>query len=105
MQLDGYICVEIRQGPYTLNEPTKDFRDKVYEGTLKHTDDGLFTWSMGNAIATTKSAEYTMLDKGKSEEKIDPCAAAMNAHCRAIIILDSYNDFYWCPTMPSRGNI
>ena len=105
MQLDGYICVEIRQGPYTLNEPTKDFRDKVYEGTLKHTDDGLFTWSMGNAIATTKSAEYTMLDKGKSEEKIDPCAAAMNAHCRAIKILDSYNDFDWCPTMPSRSNI
>ena len=88
MEDEGYTCVEIRQGPKTLNEPTKDFRDRIYDGTLKHSNDGLYSWSASNAIATQNKQEWIMLDKSKSAEKIDPMAASINAHCRATTSLD-----------------
>ena len=88
MEDEGYICVEIRQGPKTLNEPTKDFRDRIYDSTLKHSVDGLYNWSASNAIATQNKQEWIMLDKSKSAEKIDPMAASINAHCRATTSLD-----------------
>ena len=92
LEFEGYVCVEIRQGPYTLNEPTKDFRDKVYSGDMKHFKDGLLDWAIGNAVATQHKQEYIMLDKKKSSEKIDPCAAIINAHTRATKILNVYRN-------------
>lgn len=95
LECEGYICVEVRQGPYTLNEPTKDFRDKLYDGTLKHFKDGLYTWSASNAIATQHKQEYIMLDKAKSAEKIDPMAATINAHYRATKVLIADTDIFY----------
>ncbi|MDU2085994.1 terminase large subunit [Clostridium perfringens] len=83
LEFEGYVCVEVRQGPFTLNEPTKDYRDKLYEGKVKHGKDGLYSWSASNAVATQHKQEYIMLDKKKSHEKIDPMAATINAHYRA----------------------
>lgn len=99
LAFEGYICVEVRQGPFTLNEPTKDYRDQMYEGKMKHSNDGLYTWSASNAIATQHKQEYIMLDKAKSIEKIDPMAATMNAHFRAVKILDSMTgDLFYSPS-------
>lgn len=95
MELEGFITVEVRQGPFTLNEPTKDFRDKIYEGIMKHTDDGLYTWTVGNAVCAKKAQEFLMLDKAKSSEKIDPIAATINAHYRAIKILSCNEDIFY----------
>lgn len=97
MEEDGYVCIEIRQGALTLNEPTKSFRDCVYEDTLHHNNDGLLTWTMGNAVTRQNAQEYILLDKAKSEDKIDPVAALMNAHCRAMEILGDVEDFFWSP--------
>ena len=39
-----------------------------------------------------------MLDKAKSSEKIDPAAATINAHVRAMIILDDgAGDIFYSP--------
>lgn len=95
LECDGYVCVEVRQGPFTLNEPTKDFRDQLYDGTLKHFKDGLYTWSASNAVATQHKQEYIMLDKAKSAEKIDPMAATINAHYRATKILIADTDIFY----------
>ena len=85
LEFEGYTCIEVRQGAFTLNEPTEDFRKQVYDGKMKHTDDGLFNWAMGNAVCANinRKQSYTMLDKSKSFEKIDPAAASINAHYRA----------------------
>lgn len=99
MENEGYVCVEIRQGALTLNEPTKDFRDCVYEGTLHHNGDGLLTWAIGNAVTKQNAQEYILLDKSKSEDKIDPAAALMNAHCRAMQVLGDTEDLFWVPDM------
>ena len=97
LEEDGYICIEVRQGALTLNEPTKDFRDQVYDGTLHHNGDGLLTWAIGNAVTRQNTQEYILLDKAKSEDKIDPAAALMNAHYRAMDILGEIEDFFWVP--------
>ena len=85
----GYTCVELRQGPFSLNEPTEDFRKQVYDNKVKHTNDGLLNWAMSNAVAANvnRKQAYTMLDKAKSYEKIDPAAATINAHARGMKIL------------------
>ena len=99
LEEEGYICVEIRQGPLTLNEPTKDFRDCVYDDTLHHNGDGLLTWAIGNAVTRQNAQEYILLDKAKSEDKIDPAAALMNAHCRAMELLGEDDGIFWCPDL------
>lgn len=96
---EGFRCIEIRQGAITLNEPTKDFRDCVYDGTLHHDGNGLLTWAIGNCVTKQNIQEYILLDKSKSEDKIDPAAALMNAHCRAMQVLGEGEDLFWVPDM------
>lgn len=98
----GYTCVEIRQGGLTLNEPTEDFRKQVYDEAVVHTDDGLYNWAMSNAVLANPNRKqaYTMLDKSKSYEKIDPIAATINAHFRAMKVLAvEQNEIFYAPTL------
>ncbi|HDK7165932.1 TPA: terminase large subunit [Clostridium botulinum] len=98
MEQEGYVMVEVRQGPYTLNEPTKDFRDQVYDKKLEHSGDGLLTWAIGNAVTKQNAQEFIMLDKAKSSEKIDPAAAVINAHVRGMVVLDDRaGDIFYSP--------
>ena len=98
LEFEGYTCVEVRQGPFTLNEPTKDYRDQLYEGKVKHSKDGLYSWSASNAVATQHKQEYIMLDKKKSAEKIDPMVATVNAHYRGTKVLKNADiDIFYAP--------
>ena len=99
----GYTCVEVRQGALTLNEPTKDLRNKVYEGKIRHPKDGLMTWCMSNAIATQHKQEWIMLDKKRSSEKIDPIAAMIDAHARGMSILDKQEFSFMYVPKKKRG--
>ena len=65
--------------------------------TLHHNGDGLLTWAIGNAVTRQNTQEYILLDKAKSEDKIDPAAALINAHYRAMDILGEIEDFFWVP--------
>ncbi|EKS4344841.1 terminase large subunit [Clostridium botulinum] len=98
MEQEGYVMVEVRQGSFTLNEPTKDFRDQVYDKKLEHSGDGLLTWAIGNAVTKQNAQEFIMLDKAKSSEKIDPAAAVINAHVRGMVVLDDgAGDIFYSP--------
>ena len=99
----GYTCIEVRQGALTLNEPTKDLRNKVYEGKIRHPKDGLMTWCMSNAIATQHKQEWIMLDKKRSSEKIDPIAAMIDAHTRGMSILDKQEFSFMYVHKKKRG--
>ncbi|MEY9097011.1 terminase large subunit [Paenibacillus sp. RC84] len=79
---EGYEMIEIRQGIKTLNEPTKDFRSKVFKGEVIHENDPVLGWAMSNAVTREDAQGNIMLDKSKSIERIDPAAALMNAHVR-----------------------
>jgi phage terminase large subunit-like protein len=85
MEDKGFTMVEIRQGIQTLGGPTKDFREKVYQKTLKHNNNPVLTWAIGNAVTRQDANENIMLDKSKAGDRIDPIAALINAHVRAML--------------------
>jgi len=83
---DGMEVVEILQRITTLSEPTKDFRYMVYDGRIVHNNDPVLTWAFGNAVTKTDHNENIMLDKQKAVNRIDPAAATMNSHTRAMCV-------------------
>lgn len=89
MEAEGYTVVEIRQGIPTLSGPTKDFREQVYLGNVIHNNNPVLTWAVSNAITRQDHNENIMLDKSKSRERIDPIAAVIDAHVRAMLLPDS----------------
>ncbi|MFP5180144.1 terminase large subunit [Bacillus altitudinis] len=80
----GFNMVELPQRIQHLSLPTKDFRQKVYEGKVIHANDPLLTFAFNNAIIKQDAQENIMLDKAKSPQRIDPAAAMMNAFARAM---------------------
>lgn len=93
MDKNGHICVEIIQGPKTLSEPTKDFREKTYQRKIVHNGNPVINLALSNAITITDSNNNIKLDKKKSTERIDPAAAIINAHVRAMVNED--NEFIY----------
>jgi phage terminase large subunit-like protein len=86
---EGETAVEVVQGIKTLSEPTKDFRDQVYLKRVIHEKNPVLRWAMSNAVTREDHNKNFMLDKQKSTERIDPCAAVMNSHVRAMVNEDT----------------
>ncbi|WP_143287130.1 terminase large subunit, partial [Caenibacillus caldisaponilyticus] len=86
MDAEGYLTVEIRQGFRTLSEPTKNFRELVLDGKIIHDNNPVLTWALGNVVIRQDHNENIMLDKDKSTDRIDPAAAVINAHVRAMVL-------------------
>lgn len=80
---DGFEMVEIPQSIKHLSEPTKSFRDHVYQKKIIHAGDPMLAWAIGNAVTRKDAQENIMLDKAKSKNRIDPIAAVINAFARA----------------------
>jgi phage terminase large subunit-like protein len=82
----GYKVVEIIQGIKTLSEPTKNFREEVYAGNVVHDGNPVLSWAISNAIAEEVDRNKNIiLNKKKSRQRIDPIAAIINAHVRAMV--------------------
>jgi len=87
---EGEEVVEIRQGARTLSEPTKDFRDMVLTQRIIHDGNPVLAWAISNAIADkVDHNENIILNKRKSKGRIDPIAAAINAHVRCMSLAQS----------------
>ncbi|MBP0725544.1 terminase large subunit [Bacillus sp. RG28] len=89
LESEGYTVVEIRQGIQTLGSPTKDFREKVYLQRVKHNNNPVLTWAIGNAVTRQDPNENIMLDKSKASDRIDPIASILNAHVRAMLNINT----------------
>lgn len=83
MEAQGFTIVEVRQGFQTLSEPTKDFRDSVYQLKISHVGDKTLSWAVGNAVVDMAANESIKLSKAKSRERIDPIAAVITAFVQA----------------------
>ncbi len=86
MIAEGYEVVNIVQGIKTLSEPTKDFRNQVYEKNLVHDGNPVISWAIGNAVVDIVDRNMNiLLNKSKSTERIDPIASIINGYVRAMI--------------------
>lgn len=78
------VMIEIPQGVGQLSIPTKRFREAVYNGDVYHRGDGLLKNALSNAITKSDDAENIKISKDKSNGRIDPAAAVINAFARAM---------------------
>lgn len=84
LEQEGLNMIEIEQGIRMLTDPTKKFREAVYEGKMKHSEDKLLRWAMSNARVVADASENIKITKNKSVDRIDPVAASINAFARAM---------------------
>ncbi|USK78966.1 terminase large subunit [Peribacillus frigoritolerans] len=82
----GFVTIEARQGYQTLSAPTKDFRERVLQKTVKHDGNPVLAWSIGNAVTKSDANLNIQLDKSKATDRIDPIASLINAHLRTLVI-------------------
>lgn len=75
---DGYTVYDVSQNYSSLSDPTKSFRENVYEKRIIYTPDMLMNFCMVNAIVQY-NGDQIKIDKRKKTERIDIIDALINA--------------------------
>ena len=95
---------EVRQGTITLNVPTREFRDNLFQKKIVHNGNRLLRYSMINSRIKEDNNGWQLQKKSRnSNNRIDPAAALMNAYVYARDYFDdqekskALNDFYSSP--------
>lgn len=103
-ELPNIPLIEVRQGTLTLNTPTREFRDNLFQKKVVHGDNRLLRYSMINARIKEDNNGWQLQKKSRnSNSRIDPAAALMNAYVLARKYYDeqeqnqTLNDFYSSP--------
>ncbi len=96
--------VAVRQGAITLNVPTREFRDNLFQKNIVHGDNRLLRYSMINARIKEDNNGWQLQKKDRnSNNRIDPAAALMNAYVYARKYYEeqeqnkNLNDYYSSP--------
>ena len=85
--------IEVSQTTMVLNMPTKQFRDDVKNGKIKHSGNPLLTMAVNNAY-TKVDNNGMRIDKNKNSNKIDPLDAGLDAY--AVCYLEPFDGAgYW----------
>ena len=84
--------VQVRQGTLTLSMPTKQFRDDVIGGRIKHSDNRIMQAAAMNAVLMSDN-NGVRINKNKYANKIDMIDATLDAYAIAFKEdLDNYLD-------------
>lgn len=89
---NGVKVVEVRQGFFTLSEPTKDMEGAIAEQRLSHYNDPVLKWAVGNVVLTSDENDNVRPNKKRSRFKIDPAMSLIIAHTRAYTHDENYPD-------------
>lgn len=85
LEEDGFTVVHIRQGTFTLSEPTKELISLVSEVKFAHGNNPVLTWNASNVATEEDAAGNIKPSKKRSPEKIDGIAAIINALSRGLV--------------------
>lgn len=91
---EGITTLHIMQGYRMLSGPTKKFREYVYSRRIRHVYNPIFNWCVTNAVTAKDKFKNEILDKEKSQEKIDLLAASIFS----FLACDKNKEYYY-----SRG--
>ncbi|PIE10042.1 MAG: terminase [Rhodobacterales bacterium] len=75
--------VEHGQGFRGMSNPTKRFEECILTGRIRHGNNPLLAWAVGNVMLDMDPAENVKPNKKKSNGRIDPAVAAIMAVGRA----------------------
>ena len=86
---DGFTMVEVRQGTFTLSEPSKLFEATILERKVRATGrpggpNPVLRWMVGNATKRTDANLNIAPDKKRSKDKIDGISATVTALSRVV---------------------
>lgn len=82
LEADGYKVVEVRQGFYSLSDPTKELLAMIADKRVQHTGHPVLNFCMLNLALRTDANGNLAPDREKSAGKIDGAVATINAlHC------------------------
>ena len=84
---EDYPLFEVRQGTKTLNTPTRDFREKLFDKKIKHNGNQILAYAVNNAVLKTDNNGW-QIDKARNSNRIDPIAALINAYVSAMDYYD-----------------
>ena len=82
---DGYKMVQVRQGFFSLAEPTKEFGRLIKTGLIRHGGNPVMRWMASNVVVETDAAGNMKPSKAKGTGRIDGIVAAIGALSRAIV--------------------
>jgi phage terminase large subunit-like protein len=85
---DGFEMVEIRQGFYTMSEPSKLLETLVLRRRLRHGGQPVLRWAASNVAVATDASGNIKPDKKKSTERIDPVVSLVTALARVVAHTD-----------------
>jgi phage terminase large subunit-like protein len=86
---DGIEMVEVRQGPKSMAEPTKELEALVKSRRLNSGGNPVLRWNAANVTVRTDPNDNYMPDKAKSYERIDGIVALLMGLGRAIVSANS----------------
>lgn len=74
---EGIECAEFGQGFISMSEPTKELERLVLSGEIVQDGNPCMRWMMGNIVLRIDPAGNIKIDKGKAQDKVDGCVAAV----------------------------
>ncbi|MBD1388437.1 terminase large subunit [Neiella sp. HB171785] len=80
LEAQGIETEQVRQGFATQSPVTKSLQTAILQQAVKHDGNPLLTWAIGNCVLDTDAAANVKPTKAKSQNKIDPLAALLNAY-------------------------
>lgn len=87
LEAEGFATEIVRQGPLTLNDPMKSFREAMLDGRIVTNNDPMLRWYMHNVRLrqhyADREKENWMPTKTNRYRKIDGFAALIDAWCVA----------------------
>ena len=87
LEQEGFATEVVRQGPLTLNDPMKSFREAMMDGRIVTNGDPMLRWYMHNVRLRNnyqdQEKENWMPTKRNRYRKIDGFAALIDAWCVA----------------------
>lgn len=78
-EMDGFRCVEMRQGMLSLSAPTKALEKYIAAKALRHDGHPVLRWNVSNAAVEQDPAGNMKLSKKVSVERIDGAVALVMA--------------------------
>lgn len=76
----GIETEAVRQGFVSLSPPTKALQTAILQQHIEHDGNPLLAWAVSNVVLETDAAGNIKPTKSKSQNKIDPLAAMLNAY-------------------------
>lgn len=85
LEMKGFNCQIVRQGPLTLNDPMKDVKELLLGGRIVSNGDPMLRWYTEN-VRISAQRQHTdkanwMPTKNNRYRKIDGFMAWLDAHC------------------------